>query len=105
MSDLHIRTEGRAGRITLTRPQALNALTHAMVRDIDAALAAWEGDATVALVLVDAEGPRAFCAGGDIAEVYAQRPPRRLRLGRALLGRRVPDERPDRRATPSPVSR
>ena len=71
MSDLHIRAEGRAGRITLTRPQALNALTHAMVRDIDATLAAWEGDDSVAFVLVDAEGPRAFCAGGDIAEVYA----------------------------------
>ena len=42
-----------------------------MVRDIDATLAAWEGDDPVAFVLVDAEGPRAFCAGGDIAEVYA----------------------------------
>ncbi len=27
MSDVAIRTEGRAGRITLNRPQALNALT------------------------------------------------------------------------------
>jgi enoyl-CoA hydratase len=71
MTDLSIRTEGRAGRITLARPQALNALTHAMVREIDDALAGWEGDDSVALVLVDAEGPRAFCAGGDIAEVYA----------------------------------
>ena len=71
MSDLSIRTEGPVGRITLTRPQRLNALTHAMVRDIDATLAAWEGDDSVAFVLVDAEGPRAFCAGGDIAEVYA----------------------------------
>ena len=30
MTDIRIRIEGRAGRITLTRPQALNALTHAM---------------------------------------------------------------------------
>jgi enoyl-CoA hydratase len=71
MSDLHVRTEGRIGRVTLARPQALNALTHAMVREIDAALAGWEDDDTVALVLLDGEGPRAFCAGGDIAEVYA----------------------------------
>lgn len=71
MTDLHVRTEGRAGRITLTRPQALNALSHAMVREIDAALAGWAADDTVALVLIDAEGARAFCAGGDIAEVYA----------------------------------
>lgn len=71
MTDLAIRTEGRTGRVTLTRPQALNALTHAMVREIDAALAGWAGDDGIALVLLDAEGPRAFCAGGDIAEVYA----------------------------------
>ena len=31
-------------------------------------------DPAVALVLIDAEGERAFCAGGDIAEIYARRP-------------------------------
>ena len=41
-----------------------------MVQAIDAALAAWADDPAVALVLIDAEGPRAFCAGGDIADVY-----------------------------------
>ena len=70
MTDIAIRTEGRAGRITLARPQALNALTHAMVRAIDAALRDWADDPAVALVLIDAEGERAFCAGGDIADVY-----------------------------------
>jgi len=70
MTDIAIRKEGRAGRITLNRPQALNALTHRMVLEIDAALAAWRDDSEVALVLVDAAGPRAFCAGGDLAEVY-----------------------------------
>jgi enoyl-CoA hydratase len=71
MSDIRIRIEGRAGRITLTRPQALNALTHPMCRAIAEALGAWEDDPEVGLVLIDGEGPRAFCAGGDIAEVYA----------------------------------
>ncbi len=42
MSDVLIRVEGRAGRITLNRPKSLNALTHAMVGAIDAALRAWE---------------------------------------------------------------
>ena len=96
MSDILIRAEGRAGRITLTRPQALNALTHAMVRGDRRGARRLGDDPAVALVLIDAEGARAFCAGGDIAEIYAQRPTRRLRLGRALLGRRVSDERPDR---------
>jgi enoyl-CoA hydratase/carnithine racemase len=71
MSDISIRVEGRAGRITLTRAQALNALTYDMVMAIEAALEAWRGDAGVALVLLDSEGDKAFCAGGDIAELYA----------------------------------
>lgn len=70
MTDIAIRVQGRAGRITLTRPQALNALTHAMCLDILAALDAWAQDPAVAVVVIDAEGERAFCAGGDIAAVY-----------------------------------
>lgn len=70
MADLSIRTVGRAGRITFTRPQALNALTHEMALEIHAALDAWREDDTVALIVIDAEGDRAFCAGGDIAAVY-----------------------------------
>lgn len=72
MSDISIRIEGRAGRITLTRPKALNALSYDMCRALDAALVAWADDPAVALVVVDAEGDRAFCAGGDIAELYAE---------------------------------
>ena len=71
MGDVAIRIEGRAGRITLTRPDALNALSYEMCMAIDAALTRWARDDTVALVLIDAEGPKAFCAGGDIAEMYA----------------------------------
>ncbi|WP_068110303.1 enoyl-CoA hydratase/isomerase family protein [Tropicimonas marinistellae] len=71
MSDIHIRTAGRAGRITLTRPKALNALNYDMCLKVDAALKAWADDPQVALVVIDGEGERAFCAGGDIAEVYA----------------------------------
>ncbi len=71
MSDVVIRTEGRAGRITLNRPQALNAVTWPMLRDIEGALDRWRDDPGVALVLIDAAGDRAFSAGGDIAEMYA----------------------------------
>ncbi len=70
MADIRIRKDRRAGRITLTRPQALNALNHDMARAIDAALQAWRDDPEVALVIIDAEGERAFCAGGDIAALY-----------------------------------
>jgi enoyl-CoA hydratase/carnithine racemase len=71
MGDIYIRKEGRAGRITLTRPKALNALTYEMCMAIDAALIGWKDDPDLALILIDAEGERAFSAGGDIAEMYA----------------------------------
>ncbi len=70
MADMIARKDRRAGRLTFNRPQALNALSHDMVRVIDAALSDWQGDPEVALVIIDAMGERAFCAGGDLAAVY-----------------------------------
>jgi enoyl-CoA hydratase len=67
---LIIRKEGRAGRITLNRPRALNALTFAMTQKLHRTLVNWIEDPDVLLVVVDAAGGRAFCAGGDIGEVY-----------------------------------
>ncbi|WP_170463893.1 enoyl-CoA hydratase/isomerase family protein [Ruegeria arenilitoris] len=70
MSDIYIRTTGRAGRITLTRPKALNALSYDMCMAIDTALRNWREDDAVDLIILDAEGEKAFCAGGDIAQLY-----------------------------------
>jgi enoyl-CoA hydratase len=60
------RIEGRVGRITLNRPQAIHALTTNMCRLMIDALLAWRGDPAVDLVLLDHSGERGFCAGGDI---------------------------------------
>lgn len=68
--DVLIRIEGSAGRITLNRPKALNALNHAMVRAITQALTQWQDDDRVKQVVIDGAGERAFCAGGDIRAVY-----------------------------------
>lgn len=68
--DIHIQVQGRAGRITLTRPDALNALTYDMAMAIEEALIEWRDDDNVFLVVIDAEGDRAFCAGGDIEDLY-----------------------------------
>jgi enoyl-CoA hydratase/carnithine racemase len=61
---------GCLGLITLNRPQALNALSLAMIRDMTALLTAWARDPAiqaVALMGAGREGkPAAFCAGGDI---------------------------------------
>jgi enoyl-CoA hydratase len=65
-----VRREGRAGRLTLNRPAALNALTWPMVKTITAALLAWQQDAAVELVILDGAGPRGLCAGGDVRWLY-----------------------------------
>jgi 3-hydroxyisobutyrate dehydrogenase len=70
MSDLLIETRGAAGRITLNRPEALNALTHDMCLRIEGALDGWAKDDAVGVIVIDAAGDKAFCAGGDIAELY-----------------------------------
>ena len=71
MPDILIRQNGRAGHITLNRPKALNALTWEMCLAIEKALDTWQNDPAITLILIDGTGDRAFCAGGDIAEMYA----------------------------------
>ncbi|GJE19144.1 enoyl-CoA hydratase/isomerase family protein [Methylobacterium marchantiae] len=61
---------GEAGVITLNRPRSLNALTFAMSTAMYDALAAWECDETITRVVVRGRGGRAFCAGGDIRQIY-----------------------------------
>ena len=51
--------------ITLNRPEALNALSFQIVRDIGAALSEVAESDARALLLIGA-GDRAFCAGADI---------------------------------------
>ncbi len=70
LEDVIIRREGRAGRITLNRPKALNALTYPMVLAIDDALKRWEQDPEIAVVILDGAGDRALCAGGDVRAIY-----------------------------------
>ncbi|MFF3849243.1 enoyl-CoA hydratase/isomerase family protein [Streptomyces sp. NPDC002328] len=70
MTDVLFRTTGRAARITLNRPKALNALNHAMVLRIDEALAAWEHDPAVETVVITGAGERGLCASGDIRCIH-----------------------------------
>lgn len=65
-----VRVEGRAARIVLNRPRALNALNHEMVHLVDRALTAWEHDPAVETVVITGAGERGLCAGGDIRVVH-----------------------------------
>jgi enoyl-CoA hydratase len=65
-ADILFERRGAAGVVTLNRPQALNAVTHDMVRALRSRLEDWAADAGVTRVIVTAAGGRAFSAGGDI---------------------------------------
>jgi enoyl-CoA hydratase len=69
-SDIHFERLGAAGIVTLNRPQALNAVTHAMVRALRVQLDNWARDRAVTRVVIRAAGARAFSAGGDIRALY-----------------------------------
>ncbi len=68
--DLIASRAGRLGRILLNRPQALNTLTLAMVREFRRALDEFGDDDGVSAVLVTGTGDRGLCAGGDVRILY-----------------------------------
>ena len=70
MRDILITRDGVAGRITLNRLPELNAMTHEMCNAIVVALDTWRSDPEITLVIFDAMGQKAFCAGGDIVDLY-----------------------------------
>ena len=67
---IHAEVNGCLGLITLNRPEALNALSLAMIRDITVLLQAWQDAPEIqAVMLLAAARPGkapVFCAGGDI---------------------------------------
>ena len=65
MSDIETRVESRTGRVLLNRPQAINALSSAMIDSVTRILEDWAGDDRVDEVLVEGAG-RGFCAGADV---------------------------------------
>lgn len=68
--DVLFERRGQLGLITLNRPKAINALNHAMVLQLSAALARWANDDAVRTVAITGAGDRGLCAGGDIVALY-----------------------------------
>ena len=68
--DILIRKSGAIGHITLNRPNALNSLTYDMISAIEKALDSWLFDKEGSLIAIDSVGEKAFCAGGDIQDLY-----------------------------------
>ena len=72
LSDIEVIKIGAIGHLTLNRPGSLNALTHQMLLDLEVAMARWQDNDEVSALLIDAHGDRAFCAGGDIVDLYQE---------------------------------
>jgi len=70
MADIEFEERGALGLVTLNRPDALNALTHAMALALEAQLARWAAAPEIAVVAIRGAGDKAFCAGGDIRALY-----------------------------------
>ncbi|MEO6247513.1 MAG: enoyl-CoA hydratase/isomerase family protein [Sphingomicrobium sp.] len=67
--ELRSFVDGQAGRLSLNRPTALNALTQNMVQAMARALFAWREDPAVRIVMIDHAEGRGFCAGGDVVGI------------------------------------
>ncbi len=64
-----VEQKGAVTLITLNRPQALNALSSVVLKELTAAFAAFEDDDSQGCAVVTGAGEKAFAAGADIAEM------------------------------------
>ena len=72
--NLLVEDAGAVRRITLNRPDKLNALNHDTLSELHQAFAAAADDAAVRVVVLTGAGPKAFVAGADIAEMNGLSP-------------------------------
>jgi enoyl-CoA hydratase/carnithine racemase len=60
----------RIGMVTLNAEKTLNALSLDMIDLLAAQLASWSTDESIAIIIMQAAGEKAFCAGGDLQNLY-----------------------------------
>ncbi len=63
------RRDGMIARITLDRPEKLNAVSLEMARLLEAIVAECNADADIRAVVLTGAGPRAFCVGTDVKQL------------------------------------
>lgn len=61
---------GKIIEAILNSPKSLNALSAAMIEQLMANLPSWDADEQVQAIIIRGAGDRAFCAGGDIRDLY-----------------------------------
>ena len=68
---LLIETSARIATVTINRPQSLNALNSAVLRELECAFYELERDTAIQVVILTGAGTKAFVAGADIKEMAA----------------------------------
>lgn len=63
---------GHVGRLSLNRPESINAIDLEMMHAMTEVLDTWAEDPTVTAVLLDGVGDYGFCAGGDFREIMTR---------------------------------
>ena len=71
LADLRVSAEGPVARLTLARPEKLNALSPRLLEELVTAAAWLDSESAVKVVVVRGEG-RAFCAGADLDGIAAR---------------------------------
>lgn len=84
MSDIEFFCEGHVAHVRLNRPKSLNAINSEMDQALHDAWHEINRDPEIWVVVLSAEGERAFCVGADVSG-GAERPSR-MALGGGLTG-------------------
>lgn len=69
-SELTAANNKRIAIAKLNSPKSLNALSLDMVSLLTPQLQKWHQDDDIAMVIIEGEGGKAFCAGGDVVDLY-----------------------------------
>mgnify|MGYP000256408294 CR=1 FL=1 len=69
-SELDSTNGKKIGLATLNMPKTLNSLSLEMCELLTERFTAWQADDAIAAVFLDASGEKAFCAGGDVQQLY-----------------------------------
>jgi len=85
--NLLLSIDSGIARVTVNRPDKLNALNQQTLIELGLAFAAFKSDPTVRVVVLTGAGPKAFVAGADIAELVTLSPTQARDA--SLLGTRV----------------
>jgi len=79
---IELKKEGRLARLTLNRPESMNAMDDVMMKELGDVFEALKSDETVQVVLVNGAG-RAFSAGGDVKKMADPNNP--LDIGKVMV--------------------